>query len=50
MVGLAYVAAAQGRGDDARAILDEAAALAADSGAGRILRQVSEARAELPLS
>jgi tetratricopeptide (TPR) repeat protein len=50
MVGLAYVAAAQGRGDDARAILDEAAALAADSRAGRILQQVNEARAELRVS
>ena len=33
MVGLAYIAAAQGRGGDARALLDEAAALATDSGA-----------------
>lgn len=44
MVGLAYVAAAQGRGDDARAILDEAAALAQAGQASRILEQVSEAR------
>jgi len=44
MVGLAYVAAAQGRGDDARAILDEAAALAQAGHASRILAQVSEAR------
>jgi hypothetical protein len=48
MVGLAYIAAAQDRGGDARALLDEAAALAADGGAHRILDQVNEARAELP--
>lgn len=44
MVGLAYVAVAQGRGDDARAILDEAAALARAGQASRILEQVREAR------
>jgi tetratricopeptide (TPR) repeat protein len=50
LVGLAYVAAAQGRSDDARAILDEAAALAQAGQAGRILEQVSEARAGLSAS
>ncbi len=47
MVGLAYIAAGQGRGQDARALLDEAAAIAAASRADRILQQVNEARAEL---
>lgn len=44
MIGLAYVAAAQERADDARALLDEAGATA--TGARRILQQVNEARAE----
>jgi tetratricopeptide (TPR) repeat protein len=48
MVGLAYIAAAQGRSDDARALLDEAAAIAEASQAGRIIQQVNEARADLP--
>lgn len=47
LVGLAYVAAAQGRRDDALAILDEAADLAESSNAGRILRTVEQARADL---
>lgn len=47
MVGLAYIAAAQQRIDDALALLDEAGAVAGDSQAHRILQQVSEARAEL---
>ena len=47
MVGLAYIAAAQQRSDDALAQLDEASAIAEASQAHRILRQVSEARAEL---
>jgi hypothetical protein len=47
MIGLAYIAAAQGRGDDALALLDEASAIARSSQAHRILQQVSEARAEL---
>ena len=46
MVGLAYIAAAQDRGDDAQALLDEASASATASGAHRILQQVNEARAE----
>ncbi len=48
MVGLAYIAAAQGRGGDALAILDEAGAIAGASQAHRILQQVSQARADLP--
>lgn len=48
MVGLAYIAAGQDRGQDARALLDEAAAIAVASRADRILQQVNEARAELP--
>jgi ABC-type sugar transport system ATPase subunit len=47
MVGLAYVAAAQERSDDALAVLDEAGAIARSSQAHRILQQVNEARAEL---
>ncbi len=47
LVGLAYIAAAQGRRDDALALLDEAGVLAGATGAQRILRQVSQARAEL---
>lgn len=47
MVGLAYIAAAQQRGDDALALLDEARAIAGASQAHRTLRQVNEARAEL---
>jgi tetratricopeptide (TPR) repeat protein len=47
MVGLAYIAAAQDRRDDAGQLLDEAAAIAVDGGAHRILQQVNEARAEL---
>jgi len=47
MVGLAYIAAAQERHDDALALLDEASAIAGANKAQRILRQVDEARAEL---
>lgn len=47
MVGLAYIAAAQQRRDDALALLDEAGAIAEASQARRILQQVNEARAEL---
>jgi hypothetical protein len=47
LVGLAYIAAAQQRSDDALALLDEAGAIAEASQAHRILRQVNEARAEL---
>jgi tetratricopeptide (TPR) repeat protein len=48
LVGLAYIAAAQDRHDDALALLDEAAAIAVASNAHRILEQVNEARAALP--
>jgi tetratricopeptide (TPR) repeat protein len=48
LVGLAYIAAAQDRHDDALALLDEAAAIAVASHAHRILEQVNEARAALP--
>jgi len=47
MVGLAYIAAAQGRRDDGRAILDEAAAIAEATGARGILRHIDEARGSL---
>jgi tetratricopeptide (TPR) repeat protein len=47
MVGLAYLAAAQGRRQDALAVLDEAAAIAEAGQGTRILQQVDEARAEL---
>jgi tetratricopeptide (TPR) repeat protein len=45
MVGLAYVAKAEGRDDDARAILAEAAEIAEASQAYGILRSINEARA-----
>jgi hypothetical protein len=48
MIGLAYIAAAQERGDDAPALLDQASAIAAASHAHRILQQVNQARAETP--
>ena len=47
LVGLAYIAAADGRRDYARALLAEAAAIAESTGAHRITRQVEEARAHL---
>jgi tetratricopeptide (TPR) repeat protein len=47
LVGLAYIAAADARPADARAHLDEAAALCDATGATRISHQVTEARAHL---
>ena len=47
LIGLAYIAAGQGRRDDARAILAEAGDLATASGARRILRSVAEARSAI---
>lgn len=47
MVGLIYVAKAQGRSEDARALADEAAALAETCGATKILDEVNEARSRL---
>ena len=47
LIGLAYIAAAQDRRDDALAILTEAGDLARASGAHRILRSVEEARAAI---
>jgi len=47
LVGLIYIAAAQGRHDDALALADEASALAAAAGADVITSQVEEARAAL---
>jgi Tetratricopeptide repeat len=47
MVGLAYIAAAQGRCDDVLELLDEASAIARASRAHRILQQVNDARADL---
>jgi tetratricopeptide (TPR) repeat protein len=47
LVGLIYVAAGQGRRDDALALADEADAIARASGAHVIARQVEEARAQL---
>jgi tetratricopeptide (TPR) repeat protein len=46
-VGLAYIAAAQGRRDDALAILGEAAAITTAHGAPGIRRQIDEARAAI---
>jgi tetratricopeptide (TPR) repeat protein len=48
MIGLAYIAAAQQRHDDARALLNEASAIAEATGAPRIRQQAAEARAALP--
>jgi tetratricopeptide (TPR) repeat protein len=47
LVGLTYIAAGQGRRDDALALAAEAGAIAAASGAHAILRQVDEARAQV---
>lgn len=47
LIGLAYIAAGQGRQGDALALLTQAGELAEASGAGRILRSVDEARAQL---
>ena len=47
LVGLAYVAAGQGRRDDALALLEEAGTITEASGARAISRQVDEARAAL---
>jgi tetratricopeptide (TPR) repeat protein len=46
-VGLIYIAAAQGRRDDALAIVEEALAITKSCGAERIARQVEEARQQL---
>ncbi|MFB4286304.1 tetratricopeptide repeat protein [Nonomuraea sp. ATR24] len=46
-VGLIYIAAAQGRRDDALALAEEAYAIAESCGAERIVRQIVEARAQL---
>lgn len=47
MVGLAYIAAAQGRHGDALATLDEAYTLAETHGAQAIVRQIEQARADI---
>jgi hypothetical protein len=47
LIGLAYIAAAQGRHEDALALLDEAGTIAEANDAQRILRSVNQARAEL---
>ncbi|CAA9429470.1 hypothetical protein AVDCRST_MAG82-2000 [uncultured Rubrobacteraceae bacterium] len=47
LVGLIYVAAAQGRRGDALALAEEATGIAEASGARGIVRQVEEARAQL---
>jgi hypothetical protein len=46
-VGLAYIAAAQNRRDDALALLDEAGTNAEASAADAIIRQVEEARSNI---
>jgi len=43
-VGLAYIAAADGRKDEAWVLLDEADAIARKSSAAGIARQIDEAR------
>jgi tetratricopeptide (TPR) repeat protein len=47
LVGLAYIAAAQSRRDEALALVEEADAIAEASGAQGILRQVEQARTSL---
>ena len=47
LVGLAYIAAGQGRRDDAVATLDTAAVIADASGAHGVLRSIEEARTDL---
>ncbi|NUW45859.1 tetratricopeptide repeat protein [Nonomuraea rhodomycinica] len=47
MVGLAYIAAAQGRRADALATLDEAHAIAQAHGAHAVVRQIEQARTEI---
>jgi tetratricopeptide (TPR) repeat protein len=47
LVGLAYLAGADDRTDDALALLDEAAALAEACGAHRVMRSIDEARTDL---
>jgi tetratricopeptide (TPR) repeat protein len=47
LVGLAYIAAGQGRHDEALALAGEASAIAEASGAHRILRQLEELRTHL---
>jgi hypothetical protein len=47
LVGLAYIAAADGRRDDSLALIEEAGAIAGASGADGIMRQVEEARTQL---
>lgn len=47
LVGLAYIAAGQGRRGDALVLIEEAGAIAAASGAHGIMRHVEEARTQL---
>lgn len=47
LVGLAYIAAADGRRNEALALIEEAGAIATASGADGIMRQVEEARTQL---
>lgn len=47
LVGLIYIAAAEGRRDDALALAEEAGGIAEASGAQNIVRQAEEARARL---
>lgn len=48
LVGLTYLAIAQGRTDDARTLADEGAALAQSSGAASITDQIESARSAIP--
>ena len=47
LVGLAYIAAEEGRHEEGALLLDEAAELCESAGADRIMSQVTEARAAL---
>ena len=47
LVGLSYIAAADGRRDESLTLIEEAGVIARASGAHRIMRQVEEARTQL---
>jgi len=47
LIGLTYIAAAQGRRDDALALIEEARAIAEASGAHAIMRHIDEAHSRL---
>ena len=48
LLGLAYVAAADSRPDDARALLEEAAQIAEQSGAKGVAKWIEQSRPDFP--